>query len=91
MTTPRISVSEAFKRSGPEWTVEMVERFFRHAIRKEKITSIDTHFAATQFLGAIRGDPYGLSHFQDGPPSKEEKEARIRRVVQLFLDGVRRR
>jgi len=83
-------VAAAFKRSGPQQVVDIVERFFRYAVSKDLLTLADPHFAALQFLVALKGDPFGLASHRKQTTSKD-KVLHIKRVVQLFLDGVRPR
>ena len=83
-------VAAAFEASGPQQVVEIVTRFFRHAVSRGLLV-VDPRFAAVQFLVLLKGDPFGLAQHGKFGNSRKDREHHIRRTVQLFLDGARSR
>lgn len=84
-------VAAAFKASGPEQVVNTVTRLFRYFISKGLLAPVDPYFAALQFLVILKGDPFGLAQQGKNGPSHRDRDRRVRRAVQLFLDGARPR
>ena len=84
-------VAEAFRHAGPELVVTLVESYIRAANQRGLIAVPDPHFAAIQFLIALKGDPYGIASLRSIGPSKESQATYIRKVIELYLNGARPR
>ena len=84
-------VANAFEQAGPQRSIAIVERYFRFAIQQKLLSLEDPHFTAGHFLNAMKGTPSGVSLSPYTSLSSAKKDAHIRKIVQLFLDGARPR
>jgi len=83
-------VIEIYRRNGPEHNFRTVEAYLRHAARRGLIEITDFRFAAVQFLTSVRGDPHAYSAAGQYSQSETSAEVRVKKVVNFFLNGIRK-
>lgn len=80
-----------FYENGPAPTMAAVEGFFAAALADGKVQGGEAHFMAHQFIAAIDGSiDCEVAWGCRPPPTGAERDAYLRKVVALFLDGARR-
>lgn len=83
-------VAQLYFQAGPEHTIAMFVAYFERAARRGIARVEDPAFVAMQFIGALRGGCYcalelGLCEM----PPEEERDAFVRKAVELFVRGIR--
>lgn len=77
-----------FYSNGPERAVLCLTEFFSTRQPTASLAEEDCRFLAGQFMNSLRGERFlRLQLGLEEPPTEEEAEAWVRRVVRLFLRG----
>jgi len=80
-------VATAFEHGGPQHSIAEVERYFKVMTKQKQLALDDARFAAAHFLNSIKGTPSGISLSPYAGLSEARKDAHIRKIIKLFLNG----
>ncbi len=80
-------LSKAFFRNGPGRASDYLSRFIRDQVGKGALDVADTTLAASQFLGAVRGDVHLSAVLSSRRPTKRTIRRSVEQAVDTFLAG----
>ena len=80
-------LSKAFFRDGPGRASLYLSRFIREQVEKGVLDVTDAKVAASQFLGAVRGDIHLSAVLSSRQPTKPAIRRAVEQAVDTFLAG----